>query len=121
MVQSVPIPPASVNAGPQVVSNIGINRRTFARIPTVFEMPNLVQVQINSFEWFKTEGLKELLSEISPITDYNQKMELHFLDHWFEEPRATEEICRQRDMTLRRTTVHSRATGHQGNGRTQGE
>jgi DNA-directed RNA polymerase subunit beta len=62
-------------------------------------MPNLVQVQINSFEWFKTEGLKELLAEISPITDYNQKMELHFLDHWFDEPRATEEICRQRDMT----------------------
>ena len=77
----------------QVVSNLGINRRSYARIPTVIEMPNLVQVQIDSFEWFKTEGLRELLKEISPITDYNQKMELHFLDHAFDEPRATEETC----------------------------
>ena len=83
----------------QVVSNLGINRRSYARIPTVIEMPNLVQVQIDSFEWFKTEGLRELLKEISPITDYNQKMELHFLDHAFDEPRATEETCRIRDMT----------------------
>ncbi|HMM42233.1 MAG TPA: DNA-directed RNA polymerase subunit beta, partial [Thermomicrobiales bacterium] len=84
----------------QVVSNLGINRRSYARIPTVIEMPNLVQVQIDSFEWFKTEGLRELLQEISPITDYNQKMELHFLDHAFDEPRATEEVCRERDMTF---------------------
>jgi len=63
-------------------------------------MPNLVQVQLNSFEWFKREGLAELLQEISPITDYNQKMELHFLDHAFDEPRASEETCRERDMTF---------------------
>jgi DNA-directed RNA polymerase subunit beta len=62
-------------------------------------MPNLVQIQLNSFEWFKTKGLAELLQEISPITDYNQKMELHFLEHAFDEPRATEEACRDRDMT----------------------
>ncbi|MEX1159195.1 MAG: DNA-directed RNA polymerase subunit beta, partial [Thermomicrobiales bacterium] len=79
--------------------NTGVNRRSFSSIPTVLEMPNLVQIQINSFEWFKTEGLAELLQEISPITDYNQKMELHFLDHAFDEPRASEEACRERDMT----------------------
>ncbi len=84
----------------QVVSNLGINRRSYARIPTVIEMPNLVQVQLDSFEWFKTEGLRELLHEISPITDYNQKMELHFLEHAFDEPRASEETCRERDMTF---------------------
>src|SRR5947208_162882 len=88
------------NGARQVVSNLGINRRSFARIPTVLEMPNLVQVQLNSFEWFKTEGLHELLAEISPITDYNQKMELHFLEHRFDEPRASEEVCRERDMTF---------------------
>ncbi|MBX6341868.1 MAG: DNA-directed RNA polymerase subunit beta, partial [Thermomicrobiaceae bacterium] len=83
----------------QVLSNLGIGRRSFARIPTVLEMPNLVQLQLESFEWFKTEGMRELLDEISPIVDYNQKMELHFLEHRFDEPRYTEEICRERDMT----------------------
>ena len=58
------------------VSNIGIDRRSFSRIPTVWEMPDLVQVQIESFEWFKREGLRELLEEISPITDHHKKMEL---------------------------------------------
>ena len=54
----------------QVVSNIGIGRRTYARIPTVLEMPNLVQVQVESFNWFLQEGMRELLEEISPISDH---------------------------------------------------
>ena len=100
MVQTFPTPPVVDGGLPQVLSNTGVNRRSFSRIPTVLEMPNLVQVQLNSFEWFKREGLAELLQEISPITDYNQKMELHFLDHAFDEPRASEETCRERDMTF---------------------
>ncbi|HET7034700.1 MAG TPA: DNA-directed RNA polymerase subunit beta [Thermomicrobiaceae bacterium] len=83
----------------QVLSNLGINRVSFARIPTVLEIPNLVRLQIESFDWFKTEGMRELLEEISPIVDYNGKMELHFLEHRFDEPRAGEEVCRERDMT----------------------
>ena len=83
----------------QVLSNLGIGRRSYARIPTVLEMPNLVQLQIESFDWFKGEGMRELLAEISPIVDYNQKMELHFLEHRFDEPRFDEETCRERDMT----------------------
>ncbi len=83
----------------QVLSNLGIDRRSYSRIPTVLEMPNLVQIQIESFDWFRNEGLRELLEEISPIVDYNQKMELHFVKHRFEESRASEEVCRERDMT----------------------
>ncbi|MFW6075713.1 MAG: DNA-directed RNA polymerase subunit beta, partial [Chloroflexota bacterium] len=83
----------------QVLSNLGIGRRSYASIPTVLEMPNLVQLQIDSFDWFKSEGLAELLQEISPIEDYNNKMQLEFLDHWFDEPRVSEELCRERDMT----------------------
>ena len=90
---------AAPTDGRQVLSNLGIGRRSYSRISTVLEMPNLVQLQIDSFDWFKTEGLRELLEEISPIVDYNGKMELHFLEHRFDEPRATEEICRERDMT----------------------
>ncbi|MBN9391011.1 MAG: hypothetical protein J0I20_23485, partial [Chloroflexi bacterium] len=54
----------------------------FSRIPTVLEMPRLIQTQIDSFEWFKREGLRELFDEISPIEDFTRKsMELHFLDY----------------------------------------
>ncbi|MCS7051758.1 MAG: DNA-directed RNA polymerase subunit beta, partial [Thermomicrobium sp.] len=83
----------------QVRSNLGIGRRSFSRIPTVLEMPSLIELQLKSFEWFKTEGMRELLEEISPIVDYNQKLELHFLRHWFERPRFSPEVCRERDMT----------------------
>ena len=100
----------------RVVSNHGVNRRSFSRIPTVWEMPNLVQVQIESFNWFHREGLKELLDEISPITDHHKKMELTFLDYRFDEPwsrlpkgeereraqvdpRISEAYCRERDIT----------------------
>ncbi|CAA9551378.1 MAG: DNA-directed RNA polymerase beta subunit [uncultured Thermomicrobiales bacterium] len=100
----------------RVISNQGVNRRSFSRIPTVWEMPNLVQVQIESFNWFLAEGLKELLDEISPISDHHKKMELTFLDSRFDpawtrlpkgeeqerakvDPRIAEAYCRERDIT----------------------
>ena len=66
--------PPVVDAGRQVVSNTGISRRTFSRIPTVLEMPNLVQVQIESFDWFVREGLqgaarRDLADHRSPQED----------------------------------------------------
>jgi DNA-directed RNA polymerase subunit beta len=45
-------------------------RVSFARIPDIREMPSLIQVQIDSFDWFKREGLRELFAEISPIEDF---------------------------------------------------
>ena len=99
MPQSVPAVSNTSERVAQPLSNTGVNRKTFARIPPVVELPNLIQIQRDSFEWFKTDGLRELLQEISPIVDYNQKMELHFLDHFFSEPRASEKVCRERDMT----------------------
>ena len=66
----------------QVRSNTGIDRRSFAHIPTVLEMPELIEVQLTSFKWFVEHGLRELLEEISPITDHHKKMEL-----WISEPR----------------------------------
>src|SRR3954453_220394 len=76
----------TVTGSRQVVSNVGIGRRTYARIPTVLEMPNLVQVQVESFKWFLQDGLRELLEEISPITDHHRKMELYISEPRFEEP-----------------------------------
>ncbi|MFZ0130520.1 MAG: DNA-directed RNA polymerase subunit beta [Candidatus Dormiibacterota bacterium] len=65
------------------------------------EVGNLIQTQLDSFEWFKREGLRELFNEINPITDYTGKnYELRFLDYEFGEPKYDEEDCRQRDMTF---------------------
>ncbi len=77
-----------------------IQRNSFARITDAIELPTLIETQINSFDWFRKEGLRELFDEISPITDFTGKnMELRFLDYQFGEPRYTEHECRERDMT----------------------
>jgi DNA-directed RNA polymerase subunit beta len=77
-------------------------RVSFARIPDIRPMPSLIQVQIDSFEWFKREGLRELFAEISPIEDFtgkNLKLEFIVPDDAFEEPKYTEDQCRERDAT----------------------
>ncbi len=77
-----------------------VGRRNFGKIPSVMPMPNLIQIQVDSFDWFKNQGLQELFEEISPITDFTGKnMELRFLDYHFGEPRYSVLECRQRDMT----------------------
>jgi len=80
-------------------------RKSYARLPQV-EVPNLIEVQTNSFRRFKEEGLWGLFQEISPIRDFSgSRLELSFLDYKFEQPeseekrRQREEECRRRDMT----------------------
>jgi len=73
--------------------------KTYAEIPGVHPLPNLIEVQLESFEWFKEVGLRELLREISPIESFNKNLELHFLDYRFEEPKYDSKECRERDMT----------------------
>lgn len=109
--------PATITGDRQVLSNTGIDRRTYSRIPTVLEMPNLVQVQVESFNWFVETGLRELLEEISPIGDNHRKMELEiseprFDPAWTRMPngpekeraktdiRVCENYCRERDLTF---------------------
>jgi DNA-directed RNA polymerase subunit beta len=97
---------AGNGAGPAVTTPNGsgtngrVARRSYARIPTVLDAPNLVQIQLDSFQWFLNEGLQELFNEISPIQDYNQKsMDLSFPRYEFHEPRNSVDICRERDQT----------------------
>ncbi len=74
--------------------------KSFNSLRTVVDVPNLVQVQINSFESLKTEGLSDLFAEISPIEDFSGgRFELKFLDHEIREPKFTERECRQREIT----------------------
>ena len=102
-----------------VISTTG--RISFAKIPEPMEVPNLLDLQIDSFNWLigsdawqaKTEqalaqgrtdvntrsGLEEIFDEISPIEDFNQTMSLSFRDHRFEEPKYTIDECKDRDTT----------------------
>jgi DNA-directed RNA polymerase subunit beta len=77
-----------------------VRRKSYARTPTVLDLPRLTEVQIRSFEWFKTEGLEELFAEISPIVSFNKNLELHFGDFYFGESKYPEDECRERDITF---------------------
>ena len=66
-----------------------------------FEIPNLIELQLDSFAWFIDKGLRELFDEISPIKDFTGKvMELQFLDYEFGAPKYSEEECRTKDLTF---------------------
>ena len=83
-----------------VASRVRDEKHSYARIPTVLEVPNLIQVQLDSFEWFKYTGLEDLFAEISPIEDYpGGRFALRFLDHHFEPPKYSEEECRDKEAT----------------------
>jgi DNA-directed RNA polymerase subunit beta len=78
-------------------------RKRYARIPEVLPVPNLIELQLESFRWFIDRGLRELFDEISPIKDFTGKvMELQFLDYEFGEPKYSEEECRTKDLTFSR-------------------
>ena len=75
-------------------------RKSYARLPQILEVPNLIKVQTDSFRWFQEKGLKHLLEEISPIEDFTgNRLALSFIDYEFREPHYTEAECRQKDLT----------------------
>src|ERR1700690_3122138 len=76
-------------------------RLSYAPIPEVLPIPNLIELQLDSFRWFIANGLRELFDEISPIKDFTGKvMELQFLDYEFGIPKYTELECRAKDLTF---------------------
>src|SRR5919197_15958 len=86
----------------------GAARKSFARIPEIQHVPNLIQIQRDSFQWFLTEGLKELFAEISPIQDFTgRNMELELAvpgpdaepGYSFGQPKMSEDDCREHDLT----------------------
>ncbi|MGH7737951.1 MAG: DNA-directed RNA polymerase subunit beta [Candidatus Tyrphobacter sp.] len=74
-------------------------RHSFAKISDVLEIPNLIELQKASFDWFQTEGLAEAFASISPIKDFTGNLILEFGDHSLGEPKYSIEECRERDMT----------------------
>jgi len=79
-----------------------IPRKSYARLPKVLDVPNLIKVQLDSFQRFQEEGLKQLLEEISPVKDLTgNRLELSFTAYEFREPRPghSEAECHERDQT----------------------
>ena len=75
-------------------------RMSFSRINEVLEMPNLIEVQKNSYKWFLEKGLKEVFDDMSAITDYTGNLVLDFVDyHLDDEPKYSVEECKERDVT----------------------
>ena len=75
-------------------------RMSFSRIDEVLQMPNLIEVQKNSYQWFLDEGLKEVFKDVSPITDYQGNLVLEFIDYRLDDkPKYTIEECKERDAT----------------------
>src|SRR5664279_1956518 len=78
-------------------------RISYARIDEKLAIPNLIELQLDSFAWFVDKGLRELFDEISPIKDFTGKVrELQFLDYEFGPPKYTELECRTKDLTFSR-------------------
>ena len=75
-------------------------RMSFSKIDEVLDMPNLIEVQKNSYLWFLEEGLREVFEDISPIQDYTGNLVLEFLDYYLEDkPKYSVEECKERDVT----------------------
>ena len=77
-------------------------RRNYSRVLTNVELPDLIEVQTKSFDWFLEEGLKDLLKEFSPIKDHGDKLELYFGDYEFDEPKYTIPEAKRNDMSYSR-------------------
>ncbi|MEK7818137.1 MAG: DNA-directed RNA polymerase subunit beta, partial [Actinomycetota bacterium] len=73
------------------------NRRTFSKLEKILEVPNLIDIQKQSYEWFLTDGVRETVKDISPIEDYTGTLAVEFGEHNFEDPTSTIEECRDKD------------------------
>jgi DNA-directed RNA polymerase, beta subunit len=82
---------------------VKIGRRTrmsFSKIPSVAQLPNLIELQVDSYKWFIQEGLREVFEEIFPIENYSGSVKLEFLDYIIEDiPKYTIEESKERDVT----------------------
>ena len=74
-------------------------RKTFSRLKHVLDLPNLIDIQKASFQWFLDEGLRETIDDISPITDYTGTLAVEFGDYEFGPPQHSISECREKDLT----------------------
>lgn len=75
-------------------------RLSFGKLPNILEVPSLIAVQTDSFDWFLDEGIRETLKDISPIEDFTGTLAIEFGNHDFKEPKNSVEECKEKDMTF---------------------
>ncbi len=74
-------------------------RRSFAKSQDVMDLPNLIGIQTDSFEWFKDEGIRNAFEDIGPIESNTKDMSLSYKSHEFDEPQYTVDECKEKDVT----------------------
>ena len=94
-----------------------VSRMDYSKIAEVLEMPNLIEVQKKSYQWFLDSGLREVFKDVSPITDYSGNLVLEFTDYLLDNnPKYDVEECKERDATYAaplkaKVRLHNRETG----------
>ena len=82
-------------------------RMSFSRINEVLEMPNLIEIQKSSYQWFLDEGLTEVFKDVSAITDYTGNLVLDFVDYQLDDkPKYSVEECKAREVTYEIGRAH---------------
>jgi len=76
-----------------------VERLSYSRIEEPIELPNLIQIQLDSYQWFLKKGLREALNEVFPISDFTGNLELSFLDYSLGEPKYQVNECKERDVS----------------------
>ena len=84
---------------PQIEKYGKVERLSYSRIEQPIELPNLIQVQLSSYDWFLKQGLREALHEVFPISDFTGNLELDFIDYSLGEPKYEVNECKERDVS----------------------
>lgn len=83
----------------KVVKTGGLERRSYSRITEVLDLPDLLEIQRDSYRWFLEEGLNEMFKDISPIKDFTEELLLEFISYHLEDPKYSVDECKERDAT----------------------
>ncbi|MDD3022603.1 MAG: DNA-directed RNA polymerase subunit beta [Syntrophomonadaceae bacterium] len=76
-----------------------VKRLSYSKIEEPIELPNLIQVQLSSYQWFQKQGLRDALQEVFPISDFTGKLELNFIGYSIGEPKYSIHECKERDVS----------------------
>ena len=83
----------------RIVTHGKASRRDYSKVSGTLELPNLVEIQTNSYKWFEEEGIKEVFEEIYPIENSNRNIKLEYLGYEFGTPKYDTEECKIRELT----------------------